>query len=103
MLVDTEQRNDESCQFEIEKDLIDDDEFDFDELFDYEEVLKYFEKEDIGDACIYRKLYKERFVYHFDKQMWFKYVGPHWEPDYSLEAVRGAELVFEIYKHFLNQ
>jgi hypothetical protein len=100
MLVDTmeeyeiEDELDDSADSEANNNLLNN--------LNYEEVLKCFYRDDLGDADLYRKVFDGRFVYHVDKGRWYKYVGPHWEPDYKDEATRSAEVIVEIYKHFMS-
>lgn len=102
MLVDRG-NNYENEGYEIEEDSNDSEIMDeFLKNLDQEEVMKCYHRNDSGDAEIYRKLSLGKFLYHVDKRMWYKFVGPHWEPDYRNEAIRNAELIVEIYKHFIG-
>jgi hypothetical protein len=100
MLVDTMAGHYGETEYEINYDSDELDQSEFHTLFNHEEVRRCFVEEDKGDAAIYRKIYQGKFVYHIDKDKWYKYVGPHWVADDFNESITSAEVIAEIYKQF---
>jgi hypothetical protein len=102
MLMDTMAGRYGETEYEINYDSDDLDQSEFHTLFNYEEVQRCFSEDDKGDAEIYRKLFVGQYMYYVDKKKWYKFVGPHWEPDHKEESIRKAEVVAEVYKHFMS-
>lgn len=62
-----------------------------------DDVLEALRRNEDGDAGLYIRLHRDRFIYDHAAAAWFTWAGHHWEPDATESSLAGVALVANVF------
>ncbi len=68
-----------------------------------EEVFRYYERNEDGDAELYIRLHRDRLCYDNASNEWHVFDGHHWRVDHLNEALQGIQAAVDVYAHEAKQ
>ena len=61
------------------------------------DILTALNRNEDGDATLFRDLYEKKFVYDHSGNRWYKWAGHHWEEDVIDNVTAAVEGVIQLY------
>ena len=68
-----------------------------------EDIQIYLDENSIGDARLFSRLYRNKFIYVVNWELWLFWAGHHWEEDFFNQKYQAIRKVWEIYQDFADR
>lgn len=62
-----------------------------------DEILEALRRNEDGDAGLYIRLHRDRFIFEHAAAVWFTWAGHHWEPDATEASLAGVATVANVF------
>jgi putative DNA primase/helicase len=72
-------------------------------MFESASILYYLAQNQIGDAELFKRIHRGKFLYDHAEALWYRWVGHYWQEDRTEEVVNGVQAVCEIYEGELQR